>query len=143
MKGNVIIKGILAPALTCIGYVLFFGSFTDAASKPVQTCTFICSCVLACLLLVLTGVCLSAELRRRIIHPIKNKNNNMESIEFSFFSLFLKYHLHDINDTRQDDILFISSNARRAEVEFEESRRNGNTVFEAQEKAMSVLTGGI
>jgi len=64
-------------------------------------------------------------------------------IEFSYFSLYLKRHLQDIGDSRADDVEFISEYAERAEIEFEESRRDGNTVFDAQEKAMSVLVSGV
>lgn len=64
-------------------------------------------------------------------------------IEFSYYSLFLKKHLQDIGDSRADDAEFISEYAERAEIEFEESRRDGNTVFAAQEKAMSVLVSGV
>lgn len=67
----------------------------------------------------------------------------MPKIEFSYFSLFLKKHLQDIGDSRADDTDFISEYAELAEVEFEECRRSGKTVFEAQEKAMSVLTSGV
>ncbi len=66
-----------------------------------------------------------------------------EKIEFSYYSLFLKKHLQDIGDSRADDNDFISESAERAEIEFEESRRDGLTVDQAQEKAMSVLVSGV
>lgn len=64
-------------------------------------------------------------------------------IEFSYFSLYLKGHLQDIGDSRADDADFINESAERAEIEFEESRRDGLTVDQAQEKAMSVLLSGV
>lgn len=64
-------------------------------------------------------------------------------IEFSYFSLYLKRHLQDIGDSRADDADFINDYAERAEVEFEECRRDGYTVDQAQERAMSVLTSGV
>lgn len=64
-------------------------------------------------------------------------------IEFSYFSLYLKRHLQDIGDSRADDADFINESAERAEIEFEESRREGLTVDQAQEKAMSVLVSGV
>lgn len=67
----------------------------------------------------------------------------MDKIEFSYYSLFLKNHLQDIDDARKDDADFISDYAERAEIEYEECRRDGMTVFQAQEKAMSVLVSGV
>ena len=64
-------------------------------------------------------------------------------IDFSYYSLFLKKLLQDIGDSRADDVEFISEYAERAEIEFEESRRSGLTVDQAQERAMSVLISGI
>ena len=64
-------------------------------------------------------------------------------IEFSYFSLYLKGHLQDIGDSRADDAEFINEYTERAEVEWEECRRNGLTVDQAQERAMSVLTSGL
>ena len=64
-------------------------------------------------------------------------------IEFSYFSLYLKGHLQDIGDSRADDADFINESAERAEIEFEDSRRSGLTVDQAQERAMSVLISSI
>ncbi len=64
-------------------------------------------------------------------------------IEFSYYSLYLKNHLQDISDPRADDAAFISEYAERAEIEFEECRRDGLTVDQSQERAIAVLTSGI
>ena len=62
---------------------------------------------------------------------------------FSYFTLYLKNYLEDIDDDRSEDSDFINQYADRAEIEFEESRRNGLTVDQAQERAMSVLVSGL
>lgn len=68
---------------------------------------------------------------------------NKVRVHFSYFSLYLKAHLEDIGDARADDADFITEYADRAEIEFEECRRNGLTVDQAQERAMSVLVSGL
>lgn len=68
---------------------------------------------------------------------------NRGRIHFSYFSLYLRGHLQDIGDERSEDADFISEYADRAELEFEECRRNGLTVDQSQERAMSVLVSGL
>jgi len=66
-----------------------------------------------------------------------------QRIEFSYFSLSLKNYLQDVGDERADDIAFINELAALAEETFEERRRDGLTVDQAQELAMAVLMEGM
>lgn len=67
----------------------------------------------------------------------------MPKIEFSYYSLFLKHHLQDINDARKDDASFILNCTERAETEYEGCRRDGLSVDQAHECAMSILVSGL
>ena len=54
-----------------------------------------------------------------------------------------QFELHQKRKARKNDEGFINDRADQAEVEYEECRRNGMSVFEAQERAMSVLVSGV
>ena len=64
------------------------------------------------------------------------------SKELSYYRLYLKKYLVDTDDPRKDVDDFIDSRAELAEKEWEERRRDGLTVDQAQESAMSVLIEG-
>ncbi len=61
--------------------------------------------------------------------------------ELSYYRLYLQRLVQDIGKPKFDDA-FIEERSNAAEIEFEESRRNGLTVDQAQERAMSVLLEG-
>ena len=63
-------------------------------------------------------------------------------IEGSYYGMYLLNHLQDIGDERQHDVEFIDQRADDAAAAFEQARRNGATVFAAQESAMKVLMEG-
>ena len=63
--------------------------------------------------------------------------------ELSFYCLYLMYHLREQGDERATDEDFINSRADAAEIEWEERRRDGLTVDQAQEMAMAVLLEGL
>lgn len=66
----------------------------------------------------------------------------MKEREFSFFRLYLKKYLTETNNPLKDNNEFINTRADDAEVDFEERRRDGMTVEQAQELAMAVLMEG-
>ena len=61
------------------------------------------------------------------------------SKELSYYRLYLKKYLTETDDPRKNVEAFIDSRAELAEAEFEERRRDGMTVDQAQERAMEVL----
>lgn len=63
--------------------------------------------------------------------------------EMSYYRLYLKKYLTETNDPRKDVEDFINSRADLAEMEWEERRRDGLTVDQAQECAITVLMDGI
>lgn len=63
--------------------------------------------------------------------------------EMSYYRLYLKKYLTETNDPRKDVEDFINSRADLAEMEWEECRRDGLTVNQAQECAITVLMDGI
>ena len=65
------------------------------------------------------------------------------SKELSYYRLYLKKYLVDNDDPRKDVEDFIDSRADLAEVEFEECRRDGLIVDQAQERAITVLMEGV
>jgi hypothetical protein len=65
------------------------------------------------------------------------------SKELSYYRLYLKKYLVDTDDPRKDVDDFIEARAELAEKEFEESRRDGLTVDQAQERAITVLMEGV
>lgn len=73
--------------------------------------------------------------------------NNMEdndvTRELSYYGMYLRKFLEEIDSPKKDDESFINDRANAAEIEYEERRRDGKSVFEAQECAMSVLVQGI
>lgn len=64
-------------------------------------------------------------------------------MDFSYYSLYLKKYLVDTDDPRKDVDDFIVSRAELAEMEYEDARRNGLTVNQAQERAIAVLMDGV
>ena len=65
------------------------------------------------------------------------------SIELSYYRLYLKKYLVDTDDPRKDVDDFINSRAELAEIEWEERRRDGLSVDQAQECAIAVLMDGV
>ena len=65
------------------------------------------------------------------------------SKELSYYRLYLKKFLVDTDDPRKDVNDFIEARAELAEKEFEERRRDGLTVDQAQERAIAVLMEGV
>ena len=61
------------------------------------------------------------------------------SKELSYYRLLLKKYLKETDDPRNEVDDFIDSRAELAEAEFEEARRDGLTVDQAQERAIEVL----
>ncbi len=66
-----------------------------------------------------------------------------KKIELSYYGLFLKHLLYDMEDARKDDNDFINGRSDDVATEFEAARRQGFDVFSAQEMAMKVLLEGI
>ena len=65
------------------------------------------------------------------------------SKELSYYRLYLKKYLVDTDDPRKNVDDFIDSRAELAEREYEERRRDGLTVDQAQERAIAVLMEGV
>ena len=65
------------------------------------------------------------------------------SKELSYYRLYLKKFLTDTDDPRKDVDDFIDSRSELAEREYEERRREGLTVDQAQECAIAVLMDGV
>lgn len=65
------------------------------------------------------------------------------SKELSYYRLYLKKFLVDTDDPRKYVDDFIEARAELAEKEFEERRRDGLTVDQAQERAIAVLMEGV
>ncbi len=63
-------------------------------------------------------------------------------IELSYYRLYLLRFLKEQEDERANDDEFIDARADAAEIEYEERRRDGLTVDQAQELAMAVLLEG-
>lgn len=59
--------------------------------------------------------------------------------EMTYYKLYLKNYLREQNDVRADDDDFISSRSDWAEEVYEQSRREGLAVWQAQERAMRTL----
>ena len=62
--------------------------------------------------------------------------------ELSYYRLYLLRFLKEQEDERANDDEFIDARADAAEIEYEERRRDGLTVDQAQELAMGVLLEG-
>lgn len=65
------------------------------------------------------------------------------SKELSYYRLYLRKYLVNTDDPRKDIEDFINSRADLAEREWEERRRDGLTVDQAQECAIAVLMDGV
>ena len=65
------------------------------------------------------------------------------SKELSYYRQYLKKYLVDTDDPRKDVDDFIEARAELAEREYEECRRDGLTVDQAQERAITVLMEGV
>ena len=63
--------------------------------------------------------------------------------ELDYYALYLQKYLTDTGDKRKDYEGFIRSRAELAAQEFEEARRDGLTVDQAQERAIEILMEGI
>ena len=61
----------------------------------------------------------------------------------NYYTTYLKGVLRQSNDPRFSDEQFINDRAELASAEYEERRRDGMTVFGAQECAMKVLLAGL
>ncbi len=73
-------------------------------------------------------------------------DNDMERnvpMELSYYGMYLRRFLEEIDSPKKNDESFINERADAAEIEYEERRRDGMSVFEAQELAMAVLVAGI
>lgn len=64
-------------------------------------------------------------------------------MDISYYSLYLKRHLQEVNDPRANDDEFIDARAELAAQEYEDIRRGGASVDIAQESAMGVLLDGM
>ena len=64
-------------------------------------------------------------------------------MDISYYSLYLKRHLQEVNDPRANDDEFIDARAELAAQEYEDIRRGCASVDVAQESAMGVLLDGI
>ncbi len=62
--------------------------------------------------------------------------------ELSYYRLYLLRFLKEQEDERANDDEFIDARTDAAEIEYEERRRDGLTVDQAQECAMTVLLEG-
>ncbi len=65
------------------------------------------------------------------------------SKELSYYRQYLKKYLTETDDPRKNVDDFIDSRTELAEAEFEEARRDGLTVDQAQERAIAVLMEGV
>ena len=63
--------------------------------------------------------------------------------QISYYVMYLRKFLTETDSPRKHDDAYINERAGLAEEEFEASRRNGLSVFDAQERAMSVLVQGL
>ena len=63
--------------------------------------------------------------------------------ELSYYRLYLLRFLKEQEDERANDDEFIDARTDAAEIEYEERRRDGLTVDQAQECAMAVLLEGL
>lgn len=61
----------------------------------------------------------------------------------NYYTTYLKAYLTAAGDLRKDDDSFIEDRAELASAGYEDCRRDGMTVFAAQECAMKVLLEGL
>jgi hypothetical protein len=64
----------------------------------------------------------------------------MEIPDMTYYRLYLKNYLREQDDVRADDEEFVESRSNRAEEMYEQGRREGLAVWQAQERAIRVLT---
>ena len=64
-------------------------------------------------------------------------------MDTNYYTSYLRAYLTEVGDVRKDDDDFIESRADASSEEFEERRRDGMNVFDAQECAMNVLLEGV
>ena len=76
------------------------------------------------------------------VSKTNNMGNNVPR-ELSYYGMYLRKFLEEIDSPKKNDETFINERADAAEIEYEERRRDGMSVFEAQECAMAVLVAGI
>ena len=62
--------------------------------------------------------------------------------ELSYYRLYLQRLLRELGDSAVDDDNFLDARSSAAEEAFEDARRDGYSVNQAQELAMSVLFEG-
>lgn len=63
--------------------------------------------------------------------------------QLSYYEMYLRKYLEEIDSPMKHDEEFIKERTDSAEVEFEERRRDGYTVTQAQECAIAVLVNGL
>ncbi len=61
----------------------------------------------------------------------------------TYYRLYLKDFLRQQNDPRADDDEFIRARSDRAEEAYEQGRREGLAMWQAQERAIRTLTTGL
>ena len=74
---------------------------------------------------------------------MESLTDTVMSKELSYYRLYLKKYLVDTDDPRKDVEDFIDSRSELAEKEFQDARRDGLTVDQAQERAIAVLMEGV
>ena len=67
----------------------------------------------------------------------------MTTKEMTYYRLYLKDCLRQLNDARADDEAFIEARSDRAEEVYEQGRREGLAVWQAHERAIRTLTIGL
>lgn len=63
--------------------------------------------------------------------------------ELSYYAMYLRKFLTAIDSPKKDDETFINERAEAAEIAWEERRRDGLTVNQAQEYAIDILVCGL
>ena len=67
----------------------------------------------------------------------------MANKEMTYYRLYLKDFLWQQDDPRAEDEEFVQSRCDRAEEVYEQGRREGLAVWQAQERAIRTLTVGL
>lgn len=84
-----------------------------------------------------------ARLFNWLLRIVFKKKTQTIDMDISYYSLYLKRHLQEVNDPRASDKEFIDPRAELAAQEYEDIRRGGASVDVAQESAMGVLLDGL
>lgn len=63
--------------------------------------------------------------------------------ELSFYAMYLRNYLQEIDSSKKNDETFIDERTDDAEKEWEDRRRDGLTIDQADECAIDVLVRGI